>query len=419
MTKQMMRTTLFFIGLVTACASDTAVDTARNQLGGKGQPPAAGGLCNPGLVLCAGICETACATPAPGPTPLPTSTSMPAPGPSPAVMAVTDIFTGFTTCALLQNGAIKCWGANNQGQLGNGSALASSSTPVLATLGPAHALRRRASSQNSQCAILNDNTVWCWGSAAMALPAQATVFGSDVEDVAGECILRTSDKGVSCLDNAGALIAMTTLGTNVRSLTSFDKQSYCAVTSTNALYCWGNNTNHRVGQPTPVAPTPSPVPNVIVVPTLVPGVGDVDFTMLSYGVGYAVKTTGEFFAWGATSMGLGLPKDRTVALFPMSTDLMPQEYVRGTEQYVQGSAADSHAMFVTSTGKVLRAGLRGGGSTSALIASSGAKRVATNLENTCVIFTDGTLKCLGRNEAGQLGNDTTTDSPTLVNVVGL
>jgi alpha-tubulin suppressor-like RCC1 family protein len=73
---------------------------------------------------------------------------------------------GDDSCALFESGALYCWGANDRGQLGTGSAgvdsqlplpvsfanVSSSAVPFAVAVGDGHA-----------CAVLNDRSVWCWG----------------------------------------------------------------------------------------------------------------------------------------------------------------------------------------------------------------------------------------------------------------
>ena len=75
---------------------------------------------------------------------------------------------GFHTCALLPNGTVQCWGQNDQGQLGNGT-----TDPAPPTVAPRNATPVAVSGINNAiavsaggwhtCALLQDGTVRCWG----------------------------------------------------------------------------------------------------------------------------------------------------------------------------------------------------------------------------------------------------------------
>jgi alpha-tubulin suppressor-like RCC1 family protein len=67
---------------------------------------------------------------------------------------------GKHTCALLEDGSVQCWGANDLGQLGDGTT-ADTSAPALVHALPA-AVEIRAGA-NHTCARLRNNTVACWG----------------------------------------------------------------------------------------------------------------------------------------------------------------------------------------------------------------------------------------------------------------
>ncbi len=77
---------------------------------------------------------------------------------------------GFHTCALLPNGTVQCWGQNDQGQLGNGT-----TDPAPPTVAPRNATPVTVSGINNAiavsaggwhtCALLQDGTVRCWGCA--------------------------------------------------------------------------------------------------------------------------------------------------------------------------------------------------------------------------------------------------------------
>lgn len=76
-------------------------------------------------------------------------------------------------CATLHNGHIQCWGDDSQGQLGDGISDSSGSlvTATLAVNDRAVAIRVAS---DSSCALLSDGKVKCWGDSAMGV----TGFGS-------------------------------------------------------------------------------------------------------------------------------------------------------------------------------------------------------------------------------------------------
>lgn len=68
------------------------------------------------------------------------------------------------TCAILDNGSVKCWGANEHGQLGYGDKATRSSPPVgIVSLGAGRTALALALGRDFSCALLDDGKVKCWG----------------------------------------------------------------------------------------------------------------------------------------------------------------------------------------------------------------------------------------------------------------
>ncbi len=68
---------------------------------------------------------------------------------------------GSHACALVAGGTVRCWGANGQGQLGNGSTGAGGPTPVTVTgIAGATAI---AAGRDQTCAVVANGAVRCWG----------------------------------------------------------------------------------------------------------------------------------------------------------------------------------------------------------------------------------------------------------------
>jgi alpha-tubulin suppressor-like RCC1 family protein len=130
-------------------------------------------------------------------------------------IAAVSITAGYGhTCALLSDGAIRCWGLNESGQLGDGS-VQSSVNPV-AVSGVGGSATRVAAGYAHTCATLSSGGVRCWGSNAHAQLGDGTLTD------------RTTPIGVQGM-NAG-----------VTSLAAGGLHT-CATRSDGRVWCWGSN----------------------------------------------------------------------------------------------------------------------------------------------------------------------------------
>ena len=187
---------------------------------------------------------------------------------------------GRHTCALLDDGTISCWGKNNYGQLGDGTAINKGSPTQTQSLGTGRSAVSISAGDSHTCAVLDDGTVSCWGYNANGnlgdstttnrnTPTQTTSFGSNrvvqmtVSGRNHNCAL-LDDGAVSCWGyNAnGQLGDGTTTNrhspTSVSSSSSRDvvllASSYgdhtCSILDDSSLRCWGRNTHGQVGDGT-------------------------------------------------------------------------------------------------------------------------------------------------------------------------
>jgi alpha-tubulin suppressor-like RCC1 family protein len=68
---------------------------------------------------------------------------------------------GYHTCALISGGAVRCWGNNMEGELGNG--LMSNSTLATTVNGLTGDVLVIAAGTTHTCALLSAGSVTCWG----------------------------------------------------------------------------------------------------------------------------------------------------------------------------------------------------------------------------------------------------------------
>ncbi len=130
--------------------------------------------------------------------------------------AVRDVALGWDgpTCAVKTDGSLWCWGDNSHGQLGDGTTESRSSPVKVAALGGS-AVKVAIGSEHC-CALRTDGSVWCWGrndygqlgdgtAGEKHSPAALTALGSDVVDLVGggsDSCARKKDGSLWCWGNS-------------------------------------------------------------------------------------------------------------------------------------------------------------------------------------------------------------------------
>lgn len=262
-----------------------------------------------------------------------TGTTVPALDPQVVVglnEAISVVAGDYVSCALLRSGRAKCWGFNGRGSLGNGTMGMSAQvnpTPVeVLDLDAAVQLSARG---EAVCALVADRTVHCWGRNDVGQLGDGTAINrtrpvpvrglTDVAQVAagrdhGCAVTRSKQLWCWGANDSGQLgdgtterrlepVPVTGVSDAV-SVAVYDGLS-CALAGTGAAWCWGQNTHGQIGDGSVVERhTPTRV------------VGRSDFVQLAVGDGWVCGRvrSGQSVCWGDNSNGqLGLG-DATVSL---------------------------------------------------------------------------------------------------------
>ncbi len=137
----------------------------------------------------------------------------------------------FTTCVLLENQTVKCWGKNQLGTIGdNTTTTAYSPTTVKDSTGTGTLSNviELTGSDESICALLTDRTVQCWGS---------DLYGQTAQNTSGS--FYKLPKTVKDAAGSGTL-------SNVIQITGLNG-AFCALISGGSVYCWGYNIVGQLG----------------------------------------------------------------------------------------------------------------------------------------------------------------------------
>ncbi|HEX8821920.1 MAG TPA: fibrinogen-like YCDxxxxGGGW domain-containing protein, partial [Archangium sp.] len=258
---------------------------------------------------------------------------------------------GHHSCALLEGGAVRCWGRNDSGQLGYGHTRSLGDDEAVSGSGyvpfGGRAVELVAGSAHT-CALLDTGKVRCWG-----------------HNGHGQLgLLHTRPIGDDELPSGDVDV-----GGSVRHLVAGAWHT-CALLSTGAVRCWGRNDSGQLGlnHTRPIGDDESPA-----------SAGDVSLggSVLQLASSSTSQhtcarlTTGAVRCWGRNAHG---------------------QLGQGHTHSIGDDETPATAGSVSVGGTVLQ--------------------LATGAEHTCALLSPGVLKCWGRNESGQLGLGNTASLST-------
>ena len=304
---------------------------------------------------------------------------------------------GYHSCALFSGGSIKCWGMNGQGQLGIGN-YNDAATPVDVT-GITGATSISAGGRHS-CALFSGGSIKCWG--------------YNLSGQLGNNSTSNSSVPVSVTDRSGnALTGATAL--------ALGEKNSCALFSGGSIKCWGYNFSGQLGNNSTTNSS---------VPVSVTGITNAKSISSGYIYSCALLSDGSIKCWGSNAPGQLGNNSTTNSSVPVSvTDSSGNALTGATALYSGGQ----HSCALFSGGSIKCWGHNGVGqlgnnSTSnssvpvSVIDSTGSALTgATSLYSggfhSCAFFSNGSIKCWGYNRDGQLGDGTTNSQLTPVDVL--
>jgi alpha-tubulin suppressor-like RCC1 family protein len=347
------------------------------------------------------------------------------------------------TCAVTTTGGLKCWGYNRQGQLGNGTTI-DSSTPVDVS-GLTSGVAMVSAGMFHTCAVTTSGGVKCWGDSSdlggtktqtgcscITTPIDMIGLTSGVRSVSAgrsSCAV-TIGGGIKCWGFGGSTPTdVSGLTSGVASVSAAGLYN-CAVTTAGGVKCWGLNNDGQLGDGTTIDRS-TPV-DVI---GLGSGGAAVSASWSEFYVSCAVTTAGGAKCWGRNQYGaLGIgtntgPDACENGPYPVACSTTPVDVAGLTTGVVSVSVGGAFACASTTAGAAkcwgsnfwgqLGNGIRGEEDTPVDVEglASGVAAVSVGWGHSCAEMTDGSVRCWGDNQFGQLGDGTTRRTSTPVGVV--
>ncbi|WP_018587428.1 Ig-like domain repeat protein [Salinispora arenicola] len=344
---------------------------------------------------------------------------------------------GSATPSGVASDTILAWGANNVGQLGDGSTIARN-TPVAVSLPPDTTVTAVAGGDSHSLALTSAGAVLAWGEnnfgqlgtgnnlnssvpITVALPPDTTVVaiaadhGHSLALTSAGAVLAWGANNVGQLGNGNTFNSNTPVtvnlppGTTVATIAAGTNHSL-AITSTGAALAWGGNGNGQLGNNSTAT---SLEPIAVTLPP------STTITAIAAGSSYslAITSTGTALAWGGNSNGQLGTGNNADSLIPIAVALPPGTTITSI------AAGFTHSLAVTSTGTALAWGGNSRGQLGIGTTTNSDTPVIVNLPPDTTITTNdggffhslgststGAALAWGNNFSGQLGTGNNTNS---------
>jgi alpha-tubulin suppressor-like RCC1 family protein len=316
------------------------------------------------------------------------------------------------SCAVLAAGT-RCWGFGGDGRLGLGStaSIGDDETPGSAgpvDFGPGAVVDAITAGTGHTCALLSDGTVHCWGFGVNGRLGYANTNNIGDDEPAA---------------SAGAV----QLGGPAKAITAGEAHT-CALLVDGSVRCWGYGGDGQLGYSKPPDPPTGSVPP--------PSIGD-DETPASAGPvslgGPAIAITaggahtcalmaaGTVRCWGYGALGaLGYGNRDSIGDNETPDTVGPVDLGGHTATAIDAGESHTCAVLDDSSVRCWGNGLDGElglGNTNSvgdvqtpaavpsvdLGAGATVRAISAGRQHTCALLDDGTVRCWGRNQLGQLG----------------
>jgi len=268
---------------------------------------------------------------------------------------------GYSTCALTTGGGVKCWGSNLYGQLGNGSTT-DSSVPVNVS-GLTSGVTDISAGMSHVCAVMSAGGAKCWGNNEYGKLGNGSSVGPQT--------CNDGTNNIACSQTPVNVSGLTGTVTAVSAGLEFT----CVLISGGTIKCWGRNTWGSLGNN---STTDS------VYPVSVTGIVSGVTALSSSPNGYysCAVVSGAVKCWGSNDSGC------------LGVSSSGPEFCNGSDP------CSKSPVNVTSL-------------------TTGVSSISTGSSHACALVTGGAVKCWGYNTDGELGNGGTANSYTPVNATGL
>ena len=343
--------------------------------------------------------------------------------------------SGNHTCVALSSDNIKCWGNNEAGQLGNGEASATPVHSAVSVVGLTDVVKIYTGGLTT-CALLKDNSIKCWG---FAYPENSTYYHyytypvpllgfNNIKDVSigwqHICVL-TNDDMVKCWgynqegelgDGSNDYKKEPVLVKGLAGVVSLSSGYWhsCVLLKDKTVECWGDNTFGQLGNGTTTSSN---------IPVVVEDLSDVKAISAGGWHTCALLNNGMVKCWGrnyAGELGDGTTNDKLTPVLVKGLD--GDNVVK-----VVAGGFRSCVLLNDSTIKCWGEGYSADGRTvdfayqaKTVVGLNNVQDIAVGNQHTCVLLADNSVKCWGLNTYGQIGEGTYAYyviEPTLV--VGL